>query len=202
MTRLLRCQLRPGAGKKLLPKNRPSLRSGVSRLHGLNVSRLERWGCPRPNLKAGVFSHAITRSGQPSNGVAAATRARVDAPSFFPYLFLYLSWCSLPASAGKPKTLARTQANPVPVNGSCVKTATCESAGELERQKVYRVSTFLSCRLLTTAASTSHLEPHREARTGRFRQILGSGEAAMELGDELHDVEPKPEVWPMITAGP
>jgi hypothetical protein len=48
--------------------------------------RLERWGfIPRPNLKAGVCFHAMFRSGQPANGVAAATRARVDAPSFFPY---------------------------------------------------------------------------------------------------------------------
>jgi len=65
-------------------------------------SRLKRWGNPRPNLKAGVFIHAITRSGQPANGVAAATRARVDAPSFF--LFLqYLSFVRFPHHPGTGK---------------------------------------------------------------------------------------------------
>jgi hypothetical protein len=95
----------------LLRKNRPYLRPGVSRLHGLNFYRLERWGFnPRPNLKARVFVHAFRRSGQPANGVAAATRARVDAPSFFPYsvtAFWPGIWpfvaCPLPASHGPPK---------------------------------------------------------------------------------------------------
>jgi hypothetical protein len=57
--------------------------------------RLERWGLfPRPNLEARVFIHATFRSEQPANGVAAATRARVDAPSFFRYAFRTCRLCA------------------------------------------------------------------------------------------------------------
>jgi hypothetical protein len=76
-----------GRGQKFVAKKSPSLalrRVASSRTQF--SSRLERWGYPRPNLKAGVSVHASRRPGQPANGVAAATRARVDAPSFFPYL--------------------------------------------------------------------------------------------------------------------
>ncbi len=52
-----------GRGQKFVAEKSPLLRLGVSRLHGLNVSfRLERWGYPRPNLKAGVCIHAIQSS--------------------------------------------------------------------------------------------------------------------------------------------
>jgi hypothetical protein len=81
-----RCQLRPDAGKYRCEKSplfapRRVASSRTQFLSGWNVGA----SIPRPNLKARVFVHAFRRSGQPANGVAAATRARVDAPSFFPY---------------------------------------------------------------------------------------------------------------------
>jgi hypothetical protein len=81
-----RCQLRPDAGKYRCEKI-ALICAPACRVFTDSISiRLERWGVnPRPNLKARVFIHAFRRSGQPANGVAAATRARVDAPSFFPY---------------------------------------------------------------------------------------------------------------------
>ena len=108
--------------------------------------------------------------------------------------------CPLPASTGEPKNCSQLQANPVPVHGCRVKTNTCGGVGELDGRKVYRLPTLLSCRLLPTTAAASDFQPHREARACSFRQIFGPREAAVELGDQLHDVQAEPEVWAVIAA--
>ena len=87
----------------------------------------------------------LHRSGQPANGVAAATRARVDAPSFLPcFTSVRPVWTCQQALS------FNTQASPVPVYGCRVKTGTCDKRVGMRWTKVYRPSTFLSCRLLTT----------------------------------------------------
>jgi hypothetical protein len=200
-TRILRCQLRPGAGKSSLPKNRPLLRSGVSRLHGLNFL---------PGWNVGAIPGRTSRPAcQFTPLVVPDSQQMVWPPLPVPASMLRVSSlispnpvvCSLPASPGKPKFLPRTQANPVPVNGCREKTDTCGGVSECDGQKVYRVPTVLSCRLLTTTAAASHLQPHREARAGLFGQVLGSREASVVLGDQFHDVQPEPEVGAMVAAG-
>ena len=189
MTRLLRCQLRPGAGKNSLRKNRPFIalrRVASSRtqcLPGWNVGAL-----PRPNLKANVFIHVIQSSRTASKWCGRRYPCPRRCSEFLPLSLRYLSLVRFPHHPGSQKTSLG------------LKQTRCQRM-DAARKRVYRVPTVLSCRLLTTSAATSHFEPHGEARARAFGQIFGARETAVELGDELHDVEAKPEVWAMITAG-
>src|SRR5215470_16083091 len=88
--------------------------------------RLERWSeLPRPNLKACVSVHVS--SSVPDSlliRMAAATRARVDAPSFLPYP----SICRVrsPHHAAARLFFVWDEANPMPAVGCYSKTEACE----------------------------------------------------------------------------
>jgi hypothetical protein len=206
MSRMLRCQLRPGAGKSLCGKS-PSIAPRrvassraqcVSPAGTLGLSPAEPQG-RRVNHAYQSFRTAIKWCGR---RYPCPRRCSEFLPLSLRNLFAPNPViCPLPASTGEPKNFSQLQANPVPVHGCRVKTDTCGEVGELDGRKVYRLPTLLSCRLLPTTAGASDFQPHREARAGTFRQIFGSREAAVELGDQLHDVQAEPEVWAVVAAG-
>src|SRR6185312_3561669 len=125
--------------------------AACSRLHEHKNFRLERWGLqPRPNLKACVSLHDIFDV--PDSllmRMAAATRARVDAPSFLPYPSICLL-CTLRIRRMVrvcARGMKQTQCQRLDV---IQKPRLANSATSPSMARVYRVSTFLSCRLLTT----------------------------------------------------
>ena len=150
----------------------PLLHSGVSRLHGLNFHPGWNVGARFPgrtSRPACSFTPSLVPDSPqmvwPPLPVPAST-----APSFFP---CSSNACHLCASriTREGRNLVRSQANPVPVHGCHAKTGTCRTLPECDGEKVYRVPTYLSCRLLTTAApilhTFSHTEKRAPARSGR-----------------------------------